>query len=57
MKYLKTLPLAFALGFGGTSLFTDTDPNVIKGKFTFVIVMILISVVVSMTDDFRKINK
>jgi hypothetical protein len=57
MKHLKIVPLVFALGFGATSLFIDTDPTVIKGKFTFVMIMVLISVVANMTDDFRKIYK
>jgi len=57
MKYLKTIPLSFALGFGTLSLFIDTNPDVIKGKFTFVMVMMGISVIAGMVDEYRKSKK
>jgi UDP-N-acetylmuramyl pentapeptide phosphotransferase/UDP-N-acetylglucosamine-1-phosphate transferase len=54
MKYLKTIPLSFALGFGITTLFIDTNPDVIKGKFTLVMIMVGVSVIAGMVDDYRK---
>lgn len=56
MKYLKTIPLTFALGFGGSALFIDSDPNLLKAKFSFVIGMILISVGATIFDDIREIK-
>jgi hypothetical protein len=56
MKYLKTIPLSFALGFGTPSLFIDTNPDVIKGKFIFVMIMVGISVIAGMVDEYRKMK-
>jgi hypothetical protein len=57
MKYLKTIPLSFALGFGTSSLFIDTNPGVIKGKFTFVMIMVGISVIAGMVGEYRNKDK
>ncbi len=54
MKYLKTIPLSFALGYGTPAVFIDTNPDVIKGKFTFVMIMIGVSVIAGMVDEYRK---
>lgn len=56
MKKLKTLPLFFALGFGGTSWFIDSNPDLIKVKFGVVLFMILISVGATIFDDIREIK-
>lgn len=54
MKYLKTIPLSFSLGFGTPSLFIDTDINVIKRKFAVVIGMMFISIIAYFVDEYRK---
>jgi hypothetical protein len=54
MKYLKTIPLSFALGYGTTTLFIDTNPDAIKGKFIFVMFMVGISVIAGLVDEYRK---
>lgn len=57
MKYLKTIPLTFALGFGGSALFTDSDPNLLKAKFALVIGMIIISIGANIIDEYLEIRK
>lgn len=57
MKYLKTIPLTFALGFGGSALFTDSDPNLLKAKFSFVIGMIIFSIGANIIDEYLEIKK
>lgn len=40
MENLRKLLLSFALGFGGTSIIIDTNPDVIQAKFGFVLVSV-----------------
>jgi hypothetical protein len=56
MKNLKILPLVFSLGFGGTSLLIDSNPDLIKAKFGVVMFMILISAGATIFDDIPKIK-
>lgn len=57
MENLRKLLLSFALGFGGTAIIFDTNPDIILFKFKAVMVIIFISTLSLIYDSYRKSKK
>lgn len=57
MENLRKLLLSFALGFGGTAIIIDTNPDVIQAKFGFVLAIMLVIGISLIYDRYKKSKK